>query len=53
MRRRTRRERLRDGALALGMIAVAPAIGAALAASIVATAIVLVVLSPDDEPSEK
>lgn len=35
------------------MIAVAPAIGAALAASIVATAIVLVVLSPDDEPSEK
>jgi hypothetical protein len=42
------RERLRDGALAAGLLVVAPAVGALIATSIVATAIVLVVVAPDE-----
>ena len=45
-RRTTCRERLRDGALAAGLLVVAPAVGALIATSIVATAIVLVVVAP-------
>jgi hypothetical protein len=45
-RRVTLRERLRDGALAAGLLVVAPVVGAVIATSIVATAIVLTVLAP-------
>ncbi len=46
-RRATCRERLRDRALALSVLAVAPVVGAIIATGIMATAIVLAVLDRD------
>ena len=46
-RRATCRERLRDGVLVLGVLAVAPVVGAIIATSIMATSIELAVLDRD------